>query len=219
VLLISFDSFAQVTIDKTVETRYKKTLKKMKLLYQQNIAQLEKKEPFIGISVFTFYQVDTLNKKDFIKNENDVTVEDINPTHNKKRLSAIDENIYIPVFSVAELINDTLHLAVGIPFQPTIKHTVYLGKVTSAYEEYYKYDSVLRLDLKDTKVSKLSIPIETKKFLINTSSYKAGQLIYGQVEFETAPYYYDTFGFKNNYIKKRLRCIYLFKVRVKKNST
>ena len=217
-LLISFDSFAQVTVDKTVKKQYKMAFKKMKFSYQQEVRQQEKKEPSIGISIFTAYYEDTLNNEDIINDGNDFTFEIIDPNTNKKIKIEENENIYIPVFSVAKLINDSLYFKVGGPFPPIINHKVYLRHVTSDYEEYYKYDSVLRLDLKDPKVSELSIPIKTNKFLVSTSSYKAGQVIYGQVDFETAPYYYDSFGFKNNYIKKRLRCVYLFKVRVIKKS-
>jgi len=213
-LLVSLNTFAQVKVDKTVATRYEMEFKKMKLIYQQKILPFQEKEPFIGISVFTSYKVDTLNKKEIIDFGNDVIVEDINPSLNKISEEETDENVYSPVFSRAKLINDTLYLDVGGPFPPIIHHKVYLGNVISNYEEYYKYDSVLRLNLKDTKASKLFIPIKTKKFLISASTYKAEQVIYGQVEFETVPYYYDTYGFKNNYIKKRLRGVYLFKVRV-----
>jgi hypothetical protein len=216
-LIISLRCFSQVKVDKSVEARYEIAFKKMKKPYQQRITQLEIKEPFIGISVFTVYQVDTLNREDIINDENDVIVEDINPSPDKIRESDINENTYIPVFSRAELTDDTLHFTVGGPFPPTIIHKVYAGKVISSYNEYYKDDSVLRLNLKDSKVSQLSIPITTKKFMISTSSYKVGQVIYGQVEFETDPYYYDTLGTKNNYIRKRLKCIYFFKVRIKKN--
>ena len=218
-LVASLDTFAQVKVDNTVEARYKMAFKKMKSSYRQKVTQLEEKEPFIGISIFTTYQVDTLNRQDIINYGIDVTIEDINSSPNKREEKEIDENIYIPIFSEAKLVNDTLQLEVGRPFPPIINHHVYLRQITSYYEEYYKFDSVLRLDLKDAKVSKLSIPIKTKKFLVNTSTFKVGQVIYGQVEFETVPYYYDTFGFTNSYIKKRLHCVYLFKVRVKKNST
>ena len=217
-LIVSIDTFAQVKVDNTIETKYKMAFKKMKSSYQRKVTQLEKKEPFFGISIFTAYQVDTLNRQDIINYGNDITIESINPSPSKRAEKEINENIFVPIFSGAKLVNDTLQLAVGEPFPPIIHHNVYLREVTSYYEEYYKYDSVLRLDLKHAKVSKLSVPIDIKKFLISTTTFKSGQIIYGQVEFETAPYYHDSFGFKNNYIKKRLRCIYLFKVRVKKKS-
>lgn len=218
-IIVSIDTFAQVKVDNTIEKKYKMAFKKMKSSYQHKVTKLEKKEPFTGISIFTTYQVDTLNKQDIINYGIDVTIENINPSHSKRAEKEINENIFIPIFSGAKLVNDNLQLAVGGPFPPIINHIVYLREVTSYYEEYYKYDSVLRLDLKHAKVSKLSVPIKTKKFLMSTTTYKSGQIIYGQVEFETVPYYHDSFGFKNNYIKKRLRCVYLFKVRVKKNST
>jgi hypothetical protein len=218
-MIVSLDTFAQVKVDKSVVTRYKTLFKKMDSSYQQKVTQLENDEPFIGISIFTTYQTDTLNRQDVINYGNDITIEDVIPNLDNIKESVIDENIYTPVFSRAELIKDTLYLSIGGPLSPNIKHKIHLRQVISQYDESYKYDSVLRLDLTDTKVSKLSIPIKTKKFLISTSSYNAGQVIYGQVEFETVPYYFETLGFKNNYIKKRLRCVYFFKVRVKKNST
>lgn len=217
-MIVSLNTFAQVKVDKSVVTRYKTVFKKMDSLYQQNVTQLENDKPFIGISIFTINQIDTLNKQDIINYGNDIIIEDVIPNPNKIKENEIDENIYTPVFSSAELIKDTLYLSIGGPLSPNIKHKIHLRQVTSQYDESYKYDSVLRLDLMDTKVPNLSIPIKTKKFLISTLSYNAGQIIYGQVEFETGPYYYDTIGFKNNYIKKRLRCVYFFKVRIKKNS-
>lgn len=215
-LIISLDTFAQVTIDRAVEKLYKTEFKKMKIVYQQRVIKMEKEQPFVGISIFTTYQVDTLNKEDIIDHGTGVSITDIN--NEKIYEKEIEENIYIPDFSDAKLINDTLDIAVGIIFRPIIHHQIFKQQVNSYYEEDFKYDSVLRIDLTDKKVSHLNIPIKTKKFVMSTSSYKEGQIIYGQVELETVPYYHDTYGFKNNFIKKRLRCVYVFKLRIRKRA-
>ena len=209
-----------MTVDNNLESTYESAFLKMEPSYQEKVKELEIKDSLFGFSIFTTYLIDTLNKEDIIYHEGTINIEYRNSNSDTSEIAErkVEESTLIPVFTTAELINDTLNLSVGIPFYPIIRHKVFRNQEISVYEEYFKYDSILRLNLKDSKVSQLYIPIKIKKFLVNSSSFIPGQIIYGQVEFETIPYYSDDSWFKNNFIKKRLRATYLFKVRVNKNS-
>lgn len=188
----------------------------MQSQYRSQIKKLEKQDGIDGFSIFTTHVFDTLNIDEFVDHTTGITI--INEKDGKSS-DIINEDILMPSFTIAEMVKDTLFLSVGGPFFPRITHQLHNGTISSFYEEYYKHDSILRLDLFTPKVSTLNIPITTTQFTVSTNAFKRGKVIYGSVKFETASYYSDAYDFKNGYVKKRLRGQYVFKVRVRKNST
>lgn len=212
-------NYGQLKVNNAVIKKYENAFNKLKLADQQAINQQREKEEQFGFSVVTFFKIDTLNSEDIIHNNSFVVIEDLNSKITSSRDSKEEQSSYTPVVTLATLQNDTLLLSIGGFFLEGIIHKIYFGNVSSSYKEYFKYDSILRLHLNDPKVSALIVPAKTKVFAISSLDFKPGTTIYGEVELETDPYYTDAFGFKNNYIKKRLRYNYVFKVRVPKNST
>jgi len=55
--------------------------------------------------------------------------------------------------------------------------------------------------------------VKVLEFKLSTLSYKPGQVIYGEIEFITDPYYVDSSVFTTGYIKKSLHGKYVFKVK------
>jgi hypothetical protein len=218
-LLIPFINFAQLKVDKAVIKKYEHAFNKLNPSDKQAIKQHQEKETELGISLITLNEIDTLNKEEIIQGNNFYLIENLDSKAGNGLSKELNASLYTPVITIAILQNDTLLLSIDGLFVEGIMHKIYSRNVSTYYNEYYKNDSILRLHLNEPKVSALTVPTKTKVFVISSIDFKPGEIIYGEVELETDPYYKDTFGFKNNYIKKRLRYNYLFKIRVPKNST
>ncbi len=212
----SFTTIGQVTFDNTINKYFEKTCQLMDMSTQKTLKVFETTEQPWGIAIFTKYQIDTLNKEELRTDLSKISVYDIGSDIPNE---PIEQNTYIPVPFITELFKDTLHLIVGVPFPPNIHHYIFRQNVYSFYREDFEYDSVMRLDLNTSKVATLDIPITTVKIKLSSNNYVVGKIIYGQVNFETASYYVDDTNFTNNFIKKRLRGEYVFKVQVQQKQT
>jgi hypothetical protein len=212
---ISLSSYSQIKIDKKLSKKYDEL--ELKLSSGEFKAFFDESEKStregIGIAIFTKFEIDTLNIKDFNKNAlNNIKISSPD-TGLEDKLS--DEKIPVPYpdFLSARLNNNKLEISIGL-FNPQIIYTIQNSKVESYYEEYHKDDNILQLKLDQPKVSKLNIPIHTNKFILSNKEFNIGETLSGEIEFETEPYYIHeiNYGFKFNYIYQRVKGALMFKV-------
>ncbi len=216
-------SHAQVIVESNVSESYYKAFKKLSLEHQNIIINNPVKHNLVnvgGYAIFTAYTIDTLNKKDKTDHTNiHILSIDTNLVNGKETLHADNFNekiTYMPIPYDVKLKGRTLILKPDGPFPPYLIHTISGKNIVTTYEEYYKRDTVLRMSLENSKTQQLSIPVKTIYFKINTSAYLPGNIVFGEVEFITKPYYLDDVGFKKGFIKKQLHCKYVFKAVIKK---
>jgi hypothetical protein len=214
--LISSYSVAQIVIDPLVEKTYNRAVKQLAMEDRQVLGKLTKAyKPLAGIMIFTNYNIDTLNKYEAINTNNKIDITDISLPSGKRihtegkglKMS----NINIPFPCAVVLKGDTLTIEGPPIFSPFITHKIANDKVISSYQEYQKRDTIFRLNLSGQKTEKINIPVNTPIFKLNTKKFKAGQVVYGEIEYLTDPYYVDDPAFKYKYIYKRLHCKYVFR--------
>lgn len=93
-------------------------------------------------------------------------------------------------FYGAELKGDTLLLQTGTPFADHfIHHYVMRGRARSFYETWYKYDRMVKAEAQDSLTNRLLTPARTVRMVLSDSVYRPGQILYGYIIMETAPYY------------------------------
>lgn len=208
-LLIANTAISQVTVAPTIATHYSNAIKKLPANIQKMVLS-KRGDNFLGyLALLPLYKIDTLNKKDKIVYTG-FTVQDIDSLTGKviPDTAHTDENEVNILPCIARLKKDTLILIIGGPMYPRILTKLIKGKVTGSYEEYMKRDTIYRLNLSQQKTSSLSVPSTVSGFKLSTLEFKTGQTIYGEMNFNTVPYYTDNGYFKTGYIKTRL----LFKV-------
>ncbi|MEO7266061.1 MAG: hypothetical protein ABIW38_14185 [Ferruginibacter sp.] len=203
-------AFSQVIIDKNIARKFNAAYTKLDPLVRQ---KLEKEPSFANsIRIFTVNKIDTLNKDELIPNGRTILLKDANGntvTNNNEDVT----NQPFPFMGT--IYNDSLvlHDIWGVD-----KYTIFKCKLTATYEVFQKGDSIYRLHLADQKVSSLFIPINSSKFVLNTSTFAEGKTMYGEIVFVTQTFYEEDTFFKNNYIKTRLRCSFVFRIIPKKNN-
>ncbi|MES2274693.1 MAG: hypothetical protein V4592_01640 [Bacteroidota bacterium] len=209
----------QIIVDPNVIKTYNIVVQQLSPEYQQGLKQMANLPGNMGdFAIVTLYQTDTLNKQDLIpRNKYNVTVTDIKHSSGKKIKQSVipkDENINMPMPCTVALKGDTLILDLPPVFAPYILHKIIHGRLISTYQEYQKRDTIFRLNQSQPKTERLSIPAQTPVFKLSTLSFKAGQFLYGEIEYITDPYYIDDPNFKLKYINKRMHCKYVFKATI-----
>jgi hypothetical protein len=219
-LILSFISklvVAQVTYTPNVKTQYDAAVKKMAAEYQTGLSRLYKStyQPK-GIAIFTVYNVDTLNKNDKIdRGTVHIYISSPDDTSKRQDITNIqEENTYLPVPCLAALSGDSLLIEAPAIFNPFVKHIIIKNKVISTYEEYQKRDKIFQLNLSSDKTESLSIPVKTPVLKLSARHFKPDQVIYGEVEYITQPYYVDDNNFKSNHIYKSMHCKYVFRAKL-----
>lgn len=227
-IFIYFNCNAQLTIDTTVIQKYNEAYLKIKKEYRNNVDSLSSNKEFNqyvkGLVFFTEYKTDTLNIEEYERTEFDkIKIEDISidsagimvpaKIESTRNLSEEERTIYKPMlFCVGTIYKDTLMTWVGLWSGFTNK--IIGRKVFSFYQtDYDKYDSVYSFTLEGRKFQRLTVNATIERLTLNTSNYKIGDIIYGEAELQTDPFYYfKPYFFKNGYIKQRFRIKYFFKL-------
>ncbi|MBE9666452.1 hypothetical protein [Mucilaginibacter boryungensis] len=212
--LVSQFVFAQVIYTPVAKSHYDAAVKKIPIQYKAALNELYKQtgNPN-GVAIFTFYKTDTLNKEEKIDRGNvHIYLSSPNDTSKKEDITSIkEENTYLPIPCMAIVNGDSLLIEVPPIFNPFVKHVIIKNRVISTYEEYQKRDKIFQLNLSSDKTEKLSIPVRTPVLKLNSSNRNRGQIIYGEVEYITQPYYVDDDNFKSKHICKSIHCKYVFR--------
>ena len=207
---------SQVMIDPNVRIVYNKVVQQLPVRYQKGLDNSIKEKDDIpnGVFIYTANKTYTLNKRDLIPVKGNVEVMFIDSsTHKVIKEEIKDEGLNIPVPGIAVLNGDTLIIAAP-PIGPGSIHKIIRGKLLGTYHEYRQGDKVLRLDLSQNRTDNLTIPVKTSLFKLSSLNFKPGQVIYGQVEYITNPYYIDDPDFKSGYICRRMHCKYVFRTKI-----
>jgi len=231
--LFVFDNgFSQITIDPTVEARYKEAIKKVPEEFQ--VVFKKKDEPGLskemrnffrktGYGIYTLYQLDTLNKEDIFPYAkgtgeiNDLGFYDsatgkFLPAEEPKKYAFSDgNNTYIPVYNIAVLKNDSVHINMSL-WEPDIRTTVTSRSISSIYWDYRKYDSIFKLSSDGVKLKEINLPMKTIHFTLSTNHYKIGETLYGEAEQETPVFFEENPLYKTGYTKQRLHVKYIFQL-------
>lgn len=220
-LILSFCLFtgmakAQVVVDTSLQQTYKKMVQRLTLGDQKRLRDLAGHPAgWGGFAVLSMYHTDTLNKKDLLPRSK-ITITDIqSPSGDKLDIIPLsnpeNEGSKGPVPVFAGIKGDTLIIMLPPVLAPNIVHKIVNGNIISTYEERRRRDTIFRLNTSLPKSNLLSIPAKTPVFKLSTSSYKAGEFLYGEIEYETDAYCIDDTDFKLGYINKRIRCRYVFR--------
>ncbi|MEO6405438.1 MAG: hypothetical protein ABIY51_04620 [Ferruginibacter sp.] len=201
-------AFSQVTIDMNVIKKFNAVYTKL----DHGVKNMLDHETSLadGIRIFTEYKIDTLNKNELIRYGGTILLKDANGNN---LIENNEDMTNQPLPFTGTFYNDSLVLH---DIWSTDRYTLFKGKQTSNYEVYQKGDSIYRLHLTDQKVSDLFIPINASKFVLSSSTFAEGKIMYGEIVFVTQPFYAEDPSFKNNYIKTRLRCAFVFRILTKK---
>jgi len=225
--LVTQLGYAQVVADSGVIKTFNDVIRQLRPEYRQQLSdKINGKDLIRGYVVFTILDVDTLNKKDKIANDNKIKIVslDSNNILGKSTKHQIfknnkNEDIYIPKPYIVGLMDTVLELEYG-SFSPNAIFKIINGKAIGTYSEYNKQGAIMRLSLSQTKRNYLVIPVKDPKIKLNTLNLQPGNVVYGEVEFTTDAYYVDDYNFTSKYIKKRMHCKFVFKaiVRIKGES-
>ena len=217
-LLVVNTCIAQIAIDPNIVIHYNKAAKNSSPEFRKIflIKDFGARQP--NFALYSVNAIDTLNKKDKIPpTQSVVTVRDVDIVTNKviEPSAAIPSEQPEPLNLIkASIKGDTLILRLGIIFPPYTVVKIVNKKVTGIYQEYAKYDYIFRLKLSSPKTNELNIPVTISSIKLNTLKFKPNQVIYGEIDLATAPYYVDDSNFTTGYINKRLRSKFVFKATI-----
>lgn len=201
---------AQVTFDPGAANVYNKVVQQLPAEYQEGIKSLTREANGMGgVCIYTTNHTDSLNKQDLIPEGAKVILTDPS-THQVINEEIKDEGLNIPVPCIVALKGDTL-IITAPPLGPGSTHKLIRGKLSGTYQEYEIGNKIFRLSLSQSKTDYLNIPVKTSRFKISASTFKPGQIIYGEVAYITDSYYIDSEDFKSGYIHKRVHGSYVFK--------
>ena len=216
-LLISLPVIAQrIVVDPNISTRYENIFKKFPISFkkflQENPDTSSRQQGFALLRVVD-NTTDTLNKKEKIHYDGSVKIIDVPLSNNIEALNrkVNEEPKYIPIIISSILKKDGLVFSPFMSFNTNVSHKILKNLVYTRYEEYYKRDTILRSNPSSPKTNSLNVATKTILFKLNTLHFKPGDIIYGEVEFETAPYYIDNTEFTSGYIKLKQHFKYIFK--------
>jgi hypothetical protein len=203
---------AQVIVDATLVKRYQQEFNKWPPKVQRQLQKENGLNYGISSGICLIEATDTLNIKDKFDYSN-IKIKDISVVNGKRikaKKTKPEKNLYAPIMCCVQLSGDTLSINSDELWGPVISNFIYKNQVSTFYKMLQE-DTILRGKLSDAKVSQLKMSVPKTSCRLSTLSFKPGQLIYGEIEFVTAPYYQDSEWFKSGYIQKRDHFKYIFK--------
>ena len=174
-------------------------------------------------------KTDALNKEDFKPNLNSIKIHNLDPITGEvdttKTTSTeqeqISKNEPFPLSCNCSFKNDTLTITSGIYLFSgfAIITKVYQDKVNAFYFEVESEDKVLQRDLSEEKANEITIPATINFFTLDRKPTKNIKELFGRVSITTNGYYsyINVWGFKSDYIFKRMRYKLYFRCELKGN--
>lgn len=222
-LIICSNVNAQVVKDASVKDSFTTVFHRLDKVTQAKLLKLEQEGQPAGMVILSQYESDTLNKATLKKLDFEgITLTPIDPETNQpikqEPKSEVQENPYTVIFCGSILLNDTLSMDLGAPFaSQSLKHIVYKGSVRTTYNEYLKYDSILKAGIQLPHTNDLTIDVKTVQFKVNDTAFNSGKTIYGIAEVVTEPYYKRNMWEENEFYKIQWRMKYYFSCPIYKN--
>jgi hypothetical protein len=160
----------------------------------------------IGMADLAIFKQDKLI---FPENNNNFSNMEIN------KLDSLEQDIW---FASAILEGRCLMIDIVQPFgYQFIRHKIENDTVLTEFEEYYKSDSIVKINKTDKPSNRLIIPLSTVNVkLSKTSHFAVDDLIYGKAMLTTQPYYLIPIGTGSNFDRVNRVYLYHFKCRVKR---
>lgn len=221
-ILSSKTLFSQYRIEPKVRKDYFNILGKLPLEFKNEVV-IRYRE---GIGLLYFNKTDTLNKEDFIEDFNSIKIYDIDPITGKTDTTTtvstetvISENQPLPLLCNCIYTNDTLIINTGIflfsGFTAIIK--IYNNKVKALYSVIESEGKDLQITLNEPRVNEIRIPTKVNFLMLDRKPNQNVIEYFGKASLTTNAYYsyVNVYGFKNDYIHKRMRFHFLFRCNTK----
>ena len=172
-------------------------------------------------------KTDTLNRKDFRPDLNSVKIQDIDPITGKVDSTKINlterehisRNEPFPLSCNCSFKNDTLTITSGIYLFSgfAIITKLHQDKVDALYFEGESEGKVLQRALTEEKANEITIPATINFLTLNRKPTNNNKELFGHVSVTTNGYYsyINVWGFKTDYIFKRMRYELYFRCNVK----
>ena len=218
-LLSSQTLLSQYKVDSTIKKEYFKILRKLPQEFKNEIAT----EYMGGLGLLYQEKTDTLNKKDVEQDFKSIKIYDIDPTTGEADTTKatlteqeqISKNQPFPLSCSCSIKNDTLTIISGIYLFSgfTIVTKLYQGNVKAFYSEIESEDRVLQRTLKEEKANKITIPAKVNFLTLDRVPRSNIHELFGQISIITNGYYsyINVYGFKSDYIYKRMKFQYFFR--------
>jgi hypothetical protein len=209
-LCISLHAGAQVRIDATVGRRFDSAFSKTVVDAKQknNTSKIYAKAP-TATAIIRVLAEDTLNKADIILPGADIQISDPDGSVTVNNEKSDYSRFPIPLH--VSLNRDTLSIVL-VPMFLRIKLT---GKTaTSYFAEYQKGDPVFRLHASDAWSEMVEVPFKKGLYTISSGTFKKGDDLYGEVVLKSSPYFIKNSDSKAGYLKKQVRCGFLFHIKI-----
>jgi len=216
--LLSQAIFAQYKIDSTVKTNFLRIFEKLPKESVEEFGPASQN----GLALLIRDKIDTINKEDLSTDEL-ITIHDINHESGEvdsaiswpSNKEIINENFPYPLSCSCAFMDDTLEITSSIylfsGFSVTIK--LHQSKAKSFYTEVESEGKVFRRTLKEEKVSSLTIPALINLLTLDRPIRNDVTEFYGKIAITTSPYYsyINAWGFKHDYIYKRVKIDFYFR--------
>ncbi|MES2776389.1 MAG: hypothetical protein V4722_19590 [Bacteroidota bacterium] len=175
-----------------------------------------------GFTIFSKFQMDTLNTKDYLyrETEGEVQLYSVDPDTNESISDEPrDDSSTNPAFYMlagAAFMKDTLVISSNlVAFGGLgVVLKIHKDKCFGAYVEYG--DSVYRYSLKSKKIDFVQVNGKIENVVLSKMPKKMGEMFYGKATFSSLPFYQDNAAFKKGYIHKRHTMDFVFSCKLSK---
>jgi hypothetical protein len=175
-----------------------------------------------GLSLFSQYVSDTLNKKVDSTKYVEVQLEEKDRATGKwkKVRAAENEGEEQPVlFCVGHLQKDSLIIQIAGLFPDEVIFNVIAKNFATTYYASQLKDYVYKIEPKDSLSKSLFIPATISSFNISDTSFEVGKLIYGNAKIKTATFYKKDGWYDDKFDKIQMSFTYYFSFKVEAQSS
>jgi hypothetical protein len=207
-------SFEQVSFGPKVRAQTEKEFRKLPLEMQREFADTTTKYPHPeGVSIFTEFTLDTLNKDPKALPLPKIVL--LDPRTNEPVKAHVNEDKHFALDCYAELGNDTLFIQMSTLWGDQVFAIQIHNKIAKAYyQEQSVSGAIYKLHMSDALTTSLVIPGKTCKLTLSDSIYKVGHPIFGRTEIITDSYFKKDDWEDGHFYHLRWRIKCYFKIRL-----
>jgi hypothetical protein len=220
-------SFGQYNVDTAIKAEYQRMFEKL----SEEIKKDKDTHFKNGLGILFGIKTDTLNKQDHEPVDTSLKIFSINQEMGEQEAlitnPSEEETISVErpewLSCGCRFKGDTLEIVSGVSlFSGFAVITRLTGnKAAALYTEHESEGKVFRTKLTNKKVSEFTIPATINSLSIDTKPIKGVKELYGKMSVTSSGYYtyLNAWGFKHDYIYKRMRLQFYFHCNVTKQRT